>query len=364
MNGDEKKVIILIPSLEPDNKLLSYVNKMKECGLRDIIIVDDGSGNAYQTIFRKLADNGCVVLHHLENRGKGCALKTGFFYIKEKYDEFACVVTVDSDGQHAVEDVVRIVELSKQNQQALTLGIRDFNKPGIPIKSLFGNRFASLVFFLLYGKSLADTQTGLRAFGMPLLEFMLSIGGDRFEYEIKMLISCVQGDIPIQMEKIQVIYEDNNEGTHFKPFLDSIKIIGTMFYYFIRFLSSSVLSAAVDIGIAWFLLDFLRTFLQFEYLRILIATAMARVISIGLNYVLNRHFVFQDKESDGKSLIRYLMLCVLIIMLSTTGIYALHKIFFVNEKTGKIICDTLLFILSYQVQQRWVFVKGDRRNDK
>lgn len=357
-NQNNEKVIILIPSLEPDIKLVSYVNEMKECGLTDIIIVDDGSDEAYQPIFHKLADNGCVVLHHLENRGKGCALKTGFYYIKEKYNRFACVVTVDSDGQHAVEDVVRVVELSKQNPKALTLGVRDFNKPGIPVKSLLGNRFASFVFFALYGKSLVDTQTGLRAFGMELLEFMLAVRGYRFEYEIQMLISCVQADIPMQMNPIQVIYEDNNEGTHFKPFRDSIKVIGTIFLSFARFLSSSIVSAAVDIGIAWFLLDFLRTFLQSEYLRILTATVIARAISVGINYLLNRNFVFQDKESDGKSLIRYLILCVLIIVLSTTGVYGLHRDFGVNEKLGKIICDTLLFILSYQVQQRWVFEKG------
>ena len=361
---NNKKVLILIPSLEPDIKLVSYVNKMKECGLINIIIVDDGSGKAYQPIFDKLADNGCVVLHHSQNRGKGCALKTGFYYIKENYNRFDCVVMVDSDGQHTVEDVVRVVELSKQNPKALTLGVRDFNKPGIPIKSLIGNRFASFVFFTLYGKSLADTQTGLRAFGMPLLEFMLSVRGDRFEYEIQMLISCVQADIPMQMNPIQVIYEDDNDGTHFKPLRDSFKIIRTMFSGFTRFLSSSIVSAAVDIGIAWFLLDFLRTFLQSEYLRILTATVIARVISVGFNYLLNRNFVFQDKKSGGKSLIRYLLLCVLIIILSTTGVYGLHIGFRVNEKIGKIICDTLLFILSYQVQQRWVFAKENRKYDE
>jgi dolichol-phosphate mannosyltransferase len=363
-NQNNEKVIILIPSLEPDKNLLSYVNEMKACGLIDIIIVDDGSGEAYQPIFNKLADDGCVVLHHSENRGKGCALKTGLYYIQENYNPFAYVVMVDSDGQHAIEDVVRIIELSKQNPNALTLGVRDFNKPGIPVKSLLGNRVASFMFFALYGKLLIDTQTGLRAFGVPLIEFMLAVRGNRFEYEIQMLIACLQADIAIQTIPIQVIYENNNKGTHFKPFQDSIQIMGTLFSNFLRFLSSSIISAAVDIGIAWFFLDFLRPFVHSEYLRILAATVIARVISIGVNYLLNRNFVFQEKKAAGKSLSRYLILCVMIIIFSTTGVYGLHISFGVNEKIGKIICDTLLFILSYQVQQRWVFAKGDTKDDK
>lgn len=363
-NRNNEKVIILIPSLEPDKKLLSYVNELKKHGLTDIIIVDDGSSEDYQSIFCKLAAKGCIVLHHSENRGKGCALKTGFNYILKNYYQFACVVTVDSDGQHAVEDVIQISKLSKKNLNALTLGVRDFTKPGIPVKSLLGNRFASFVFSALYGKRLTDTQTGLRAFGMPLLVFMLAIKGNRFEYEIQMLITCVQAGIPMQMLPTQVIYENDNKGTHFKSFRDSFRIVGILFANFARFLISALASAAVDLGIAWFLLDFLRPFFQLEYFRILVASAMARVISIGVNYLINRKFVFQEKKADGQSLIRYLLLCVLIILFSTTGVYGLYRSFGVNEKIGKIICDTLLFVLSYQVQQRWVFAKGDTIDDK
>ncbi|HCX62795.1 MAG TPA: dolichol-phosphate mannosyltransferase [Clostridiales bacterium] len=354
-NHNNEKAIILIPSLEPDRKLLAYVNELKEHGLTDVIIIDDGSGEYYQPIFCELTTIGCVVLHHPENYGKGCALKTGFKYIQENYDWFSCVVTVDSDGQHAVKDVLRILEISKKNPDTLSLGIRDFSMSGIPVKSLLGNRFVSFVFALLYGRYLSDTQTGLRAFGIPLLEFMLDVKGERFEYEMKMLIACVQAGISIEMIPIQVIYIDSNEGTHFKPILDSVRVVGTILSDFFRFSVSSIVSAAVDLGIAWLLLDFLHAYFKSEYLKILIATSVARVISTVLNYLLNRNFVFREKSAGGRSLIRYLMLCAVIIIFSTTGVYVLYKGFGINEKIGKVICDTLLYFLSYQVQQRWVF---------
>ena len=124
--------------------------------------------------------------------GKGEALKTGFRYISRHYGAAHYVVTADSDGQHAAEDVYRIAEEAKRHPNDLLLGVRDFSEGDIPPKSLFGNRMTSFIFALLYGKKLSDTQTGLRAFGTGLLAFMLDVRGKRFEYELQMLISCIQ----------------------------------------------------------------------------------------------------------------------------------------------------------------------------
>lgn len=352
---EDGKTIILIPSLEPDERLLAYVGQLREYGLTDIVIVDDGSGEAYQPIFEELRESGCVLLRHTENLGKGAALKTGFQYIGQQFDVSSFVVTADSDGQHAPEDVYRLAKETRRHPDALVLGVRDFSEGGIPPKSLLGNRLTSSIFAMLYGKKLSDTQTGLRAFGPGLLAFMQDVRGTRFEYELQMLISCIQSGIPIHTMPIQVIYENGNAGTHFKAIQDSARVMGVLFSNFLRFISSSVASSVVDLGIAWFLIDFLRPILgQQDYLRILLATVIARIISIVVNYVLNRHFVFRKEDSQG-SLWRYLSLCGLIILLSSTGVYLFHTIFFVDEKIAKFVCDALLFLLSFQLQRRWVF---------
>ncbi|QOS81893.1 bifunctional glycosyltransferase family 2/GtrA family protein [Paenibacillus sp. JNUCC31] len=352
---EDGKTIILIPSLEPDERLLAYVGQLREYDLTDIVIVDDGSGEAYQPIFEELRENGCVLLRHTENLGKGAALKTGFQYIGQQFDASSFVVTADSDGQHAPEDVYRLAKETRRHPDALVLGVRDFSEGGIPPKSLLGNRMTSSIFAMLYGKKLSDTQTGLRAFGPGLLAFMQDVRGTRFEYELQMLISCIQSGIPIHTMPIQVIYENGNAGTHFKAIQDSARVMGVLFSNFLRFISSSVASSVVDLGIAWFLIDFLRPILgQQDYLRILLATVIARILSIVVNYVLNRHFVFRKEDSQG-SLWRYLSLCGLIILLSSTGVYLFHTIFFVDEKIAKFVCDALLFLLSFQLQRRWVF---------
>jgi glycosyltransferase involved in cell wall biosynthesis len=352
--------IVLIPSLEPDRRLPVYIKELQEYGLSRIVIVDDGSGNDYQDIYKELEECGCTVIHHSINRGKGFALKTGYDYIRENISGYTCIVTADSDGQHAPEDVYKLAVKTKGHPNALILGVRDFKKAGIPAKSLIGNRVTSAIFAALYGKCLPDTQSGLRAFGPKLAERMLDIKGERFEYETQVLITCIRSKIPILTLPIQTIYEDENRGTHFKAVRDSLKIIGILGADFMKFLSSSVACSFVDIGIAWALLDWMKPYMKGEdFLRIMIATAFARSVSIAGNYLLNKSMVFKDKQAPGHSLIRYLSLCVFNILLSAAGVYILHVSLGYNEKSAKLLCDGCLFLLGYQIQQRWVFSREE-----
>jgi dolichol-phosphate mannosyltransferase len=231
----DHETIILIPSLEPTEKLIHYVDELKEYGFYRIVVVDDGSPEPYRLIFERLREQGCAVIHHAENMGKGAALKSGMHYIRANYPSYSCVVTVDSDGQHAAEDVYQVARVAKRQAGALVLGIRDFRQPHVPIKSWIGNRISSAVFALLYGRYLQDTQTGLRAFGPQVLPLMLQVPGDRFEYELQVLIACIRSGIPIVTLPIRVIYENGNAGTHFKPIRDSLSIMKVMLSHSVRF---------------------------------------------------------------------------------------------------------------------------------
>ncbi len=360
MNQTEKYSIVLIPSLEPDNRLPVYVKKLEEYGLSHIVVVDDGSGDDYQNIFKELEDDGCTVLRHRVNQGKGLALKTGFRHIQENVSGYTCIVTADSDGQHAPEDVYKLAKEGEIHPDALILGVRDFKKAGVPAKSLIGNRVTSAVFSALYGKYLPDTQTGLRAFGPRLTDQMTSINGEGFEYETQVLITCIRSQIPVHTVPIQTIYEAENGSTHFKAVRDSLKIIRILGADFVKFLSSSLVCFFLDIGLAWVLLDVIRPYMQGkDFLRIMITTAAARSISIAANYLLNKTVVFKDKKGLDHSLTRYLALCVCNILLSAGGVYILHGALGFHEKMAKILCDGGLFLLGYQIQQRWVFSRAE-----
>ena len=197
-NHAAEQAVILIPSLEPDERLPAYIRKLKEGGFAHIVVIDDGSSEKYQPIFEEVdAVEDTVVLHHEVNRGKGVALKTGYKYIMENMPDITGVITADADGQHTVADCLHLAEQLEKGERALYLGSRDFNLENVPPKSRSGNKITSVIFKLLYGQYLPDTQTGLRAFRKEELPFMAEVEGERYEYEMKVLIACSRARIPM-----------------------------------------------------------------------------------------------------------------------------------------------------------------------
>lgn len=355
MKLDPHQSVILIPSLEPDDRLPIYTKALMERGFQHIVIVDDGSSEKYQPIFTQLEESGCTVLHHEVNRGKGAGLKTGYAYIEKNLPEATGVITADADGQHTVEDCWRLAEALASGEKALYLGSRDFSLPNIPPKSRFGNRTTTFVFWALYGQWLPDTQTGLRAFRREELAFMQEVPGERFEYEMNVLIACARAHIPMVPLTIATIYENENAGTHFHPVRDSLRIYKVIFSNFFRFISTSLASFVIDQGLAWLLADVLMVGLTIGHDgTIWLSGLLARLVSSVCNFMMNRSFVFKLKGSAKNAVWKYAALCVLIICLSNAGVTVLSHLHF-NDRLAKMLCDTLLYFVSYRVQNRWVF---------
>ena len=148
---ENRVVPVIIPAYEPDEKLIGLVEKLNQAELLPIIVVDDGSDKAvYGSIFEKVRELGATVLTHAVNMGKGRGLKTAFNHCINEYEGIVGVVTADSDGQHRVEDIQKCKEALLDNPHALILGVRDFNKDGIPARSVFGNKTTSRSYRYLY----------------------------------------------------------------------------------------------------------------------------------------------------------------------------------------------------------------------
>ena len=218
----KRKTVVLIPSLNPDKELINYVKKLVDSNsLIEVIVVNDGSRSELKEIFDEIEKiKRCVVLTHAINLGKGRALKNGFNYFINNYSfkEANGIITADSDGQHAIDDIIKIAaELNETNEECLILGTRDFNLEHVPFKSRKGNKITTLVFKLLYGKKINDTQTGLRGLSYEFVKDCISLDGERFEYEINMLIEAVKRKIKISEPTIamQFVVNDSQFFLHY-----------------------------------------------------------------------------------------------------------------------------------------------------
>lgn len=348
------KVLIVIPALNPDSGLIGYVDTLLSHGYEDILVVDDGSRTDCRFIFDAIEKkNGCRILRHEVNLGKGRALKDAmkFFLDECDKDKIGGIITVDSDGQHTVEDVNKVAVCMEENPDSFILGARDFYSGGVPPKSLFGNRCTRIALKLFIGGDIHDTQTGLRGIPASLVERFSTLRGDRFEYETVQLIDAIHSGIDIKEVSIQTIYINNNSETHFNPIKDSIKIYRVIFGTFIRYALSSLSSFVVDYGVFCGMFYVLSGSAS-EIRAIWISTAVARVISSLFNYTVNKKLVFRSGRGI-ETLFMYYGLCIVQMACSAALVNLASAV--LPVQIAKIIVDTLLFMISYRVQKRFIF---------
>ena len=358
---DLSKISVVLPSLDPDEKLVAVIDGLLEYGFSDIILVNDGSKPENLHYFHDMAalHPEIHLLHHEVNKGKGAALKNAFRWFLENRPDGLGVVTVDGDNQHHPADTRACSEHMLETGHVV-LGCRDFNQEDVPARSSFGNKTTSLIFKIFVGMTISDTQTGLRAIPRDILEVLVDVYGDRFEYETNMLLAFKTNGIAFDEVKIRTVYIEENKSSHFRVIHDSWRIYKLILAHFFRYTLSSVASAAVDLG-AYTLLDRL---LQGTLSGLALTAAAgipARVISSLLNFFMNKKLVFQSDVSTGKSMLRYYCLALPQMaaqVLLTQGVYTLFGI----PETSVIlrpvlyaVVMTVLYILSYMIQQRWVF---------
>ncbi|MGC4897089.1 glycosyltransferase family 2 protein [Micromonospora sp. DT31] len=215
-------MIVLVPAYRPGDRLPPLVAELTAAlpGVC-VLVVDDGSGPAADGVLAAARDRGATVLRRRANRGKGVVLRTGFRYAATRHGGHD-VVCVDADGQHDVPDVCRVVERMRVTGAA-TLGVRRFDGQ-VPARSRFGNTATRLAFRLATGRDVRDTQTGLRAYPAGLLPWLATVPGDRFEYEMNVLLGAARVGLPIEQVDIATRYHAGNSGSHFSALADSVRI--------------------------------------------------------------------------------------------------------------------------------------------
>jgi len=353
---------VIIPAYKPDEKLIALLKALKELTEARLLVVNDGSGEAFEPIFQEVRALGCTLLIHPENRGKGAALKTAFQYLLENASPDESFCTADADGQHLPKDIVRCLAASREHPGSLILGARSF-RGEVPARSIFGNTVSRWTFHLLMGKRIFDTQTGLRAFTGDLLPALLSVKGDRYEYEMQMLCSFALWKKPILEVEIETVYLEENKSSHFNAFRDARRVYGillrnavTRIPQALRFLFSSALAFFVDTVVYYLLFNLLFPhFLKETATIAFFSLLMARITSSLANYAVNRRVVFHSRANAGKSLVLYYLLAVAVFVGNHyVNVFFLHLTGW-HEVLCLVLAQGICFPISFFIQKYLIF---------
>lgn len=357
-------MIILIPAYKPDQSLVRFVRALREQDPdTEILIIDDGSGSTYAPIFTELRIDGVTVQAHPVNKGKGAALRTGIAWVKANRSG-EVIVTADADGQHLPRDIfrvgVRTETAAAAGQRSIILGVRTKPDPNageegtkVPLRSKIGNSATVGFFALATGARVVDTQTGLRGFTPQILDWLLQIPGDKYEYEFSMLLRATRADVELVQVPIVKVYEPGNPTSHFRPLQDSALIYAPL----LAFLVSSFLTGFLVDAIAFFVLMGIGA-------PLLAAVIGARIISALTNFTVNRMLMHDGGActSASSSLVRYTVLAVGILAVNAALMEALTGLG-ASLLVTKILTELLLILISFAVQRRWVFLPTQRQKN-
>ena len=342
---------VLIPAYQPDARLPRLILELHRADpSTKIVVVDDGSGQKFSDIFEASATAGAHVISYEHNRGKGYALREGFTWIRDvASDSQECVVTADADGQHTLNDIFRVGRTCTDTGKSV-LGVREF-VGHVPARSRIGNTATSALFWLATGWKLKDTQTGLRAFPLALLPTLLEVQGDRYEYELRVLLHLAKFRHPVTQIPIETIYEAGNPTSHFRPLQDSARIWAPL----LKFAASSGVATVIDYVLV-LVLNALTGALFFP-------VVAARMVSASVNFAMNRRVFEATGVPLRRSALRYAALAVAVVAGSYTMLAVLTGIG-MPLWIAKIIADTTMYLVSYSAQSRYVFAPAQDQSAK
>ena len=342
---------VLIPAYQPDARLPRLILELHRADpSTKIVVVDDGSGQKFSDIFEASATAGAHVISYENNRGKGYALREGFTWIRDVAGDLSeCVVTADADGQHTLNDIFRVGRTCTDTGTSV-LGVREF-VGHVPARSRIGNTATSALFWLATGWKLKDTQTGLRAFPVALLPALLEVQGDRYEYELRVLLHLAKFRHPVTQIPIETIYEAGNPTSHFRPLQDSARIWAPL----LKFAASSGVATIIDYVLV-LVLNALTGALFFP-------VVAARMVSASVNFAMNRRVFEATGVPLRRSALRYAALAVAVVAGSYTMLAVLTGIG-MPLWIAKIIADTTMYLVSYSAQSRYVFAPAQEQSAK
>ena len=219
---------ILVPTYDNPRTVRDVVSRAREqlaafpgAERGAVVVVDDGSGPEGRRAVEELGRDGLAhVAHRARNGGKGAAVKTGFAFAREL--GYSHALQVDADGQHALEDVPKFLEVARENPSGLVLGQPLFDGTA-PIGRKNGRQITIFWTWVEAGSAIGAAMCGFRVY--PLDAALRAAGptGDRMDFDPEIAVRIAWTGAPVIQIPTSVRYVSRDEGgvSHFKLFLDN-----------------------------------------------------------------------------------------------------------------------------------------------
>ena len=219
------KPCIVVPVFDHEGAIAGTVAGLKRFGLR-CYLVDDGSHAACADVLDELAAREADwirLLRHPQNTGKGAAVMTGC--AAAQADGFTHAIQVDSDGQHDLDDLPKLLALAASNPRALVTGTPVYDA-SVPKSRLYG-RYVTHVWVWINTLSLEirDSMCGFRVY--PIAEFLdvwrSTYVSRRMAFDSEIMVRLYWRNVPVLQLPTRVTYPADGV-SHFDLLWDNVRI--------------------------------------------------------------------------------------------------------------------------------------------
>jgi glycosyltransferase involved in cell wall biosynthesis len=172
-----------------------------------------------------LADLDVTVLTNAQNSGKAASLQYGFQYALQQGCK--AVITLDGDGQHAPEEIPRLLEAATEWPDYIIVAARLINREAAPPLRLFANKFADFWVSWASGYPVVDSQSGFRLYPADLLESVVLTDSKMkgFVFESKIFIEAAKRHFYSVVIPVESIYLPDRRASHYRPYADTQRIV-------------------------------------------------------------------------------------------------------------------------------------------
>ena len=212
-----------IPTYNHDLHIAGVVRSLKSKGL-EVFIVDDASEpGSHKRLVEIAHKEQATLLVHQENQGKGGAVMTGLKAAEAA--GFSHALQVDADGQHNLDDVTAMLEVSKRHPDKLVSG-RPVYDASIPKGRLYGRYVTHFwVWIETLSFAIKDTMCGFRVYPLAsCAELFSKVSlGKRMDFDIEVMVRLYWQGVDVAFVPTKVIYPEDGT-SHFQGFKDNVRI--------------------------------------------------------------------------------------------------------------------------------------------
>ncbi len=326
----EYRVALIVLDTVNEN-ILPFLNELKNNGFYPVLVYY-GKNEEEKSILQKFIYE-CKIIILTNNQGRGNGIKVGLKYIKEKYQNNTIIVTLNGDGTHTVLDAIYLCNECMIEKNSFFIGKKENIEKNLANK--IENAFTKMFCKINKGETLTNTTTTLRAFSYSMLDFLLTIKGEKDDYETNVIFGCVSHkikiiEVDVSNKELAIPVE---EKINLKKFTnenaEKLKEYETIYFYYI-----------VD-----YLLFLFLNFFANDH--ILIANSFGRLISS--IFIFNKERA--TKVELKQAFVQYFYLSLILLVVDIFLLFLFVKYIHIPVFIAKLFTEILYVLLNSGVKE-------------